>query len=249
MGVYRVRTNDEDTNTATEKSCDNPSGTVTGTLNGTITHFWLQRMWANDDSKAASEDTPRYVYVKDAYFTKSDGTQVEMIPYGKNEMSESDVYKNYCGWYPFEGKGTLNYGDMAFKYDSLDATGYKYLGITFAEATTVELTLQFWLDDTGNNINAVSIPAGTVGLYTAAIPTKDNNIFPVVDMLNMTGTSSAVSISNVSLMVNKTSTAINSVKSESRQVNSDAIYNLNGQQVGKSYKGIVISNGKKYIVR
>ena len=248
-GFYRVRTNDEDKATATENGCNNPSGTVTGTLSGTITHFWLQRMWATNESKAASEDSPRYVYVKSAYFTKSDGTQVNMIPYGKNEMSASDTYTNYCGWYPYAGKGTLNYGDMAFKYDSLDVTGYGYMGITFAEATPAELTLQFWLDDTGNNISTVSIPAGTAGLYQTAIPTKTGNIFPVIDLLNLTNASANVSISNVSLMVNKTATGINSVKTDTSNIKNGAMYKLCGQKVGDDYKGIVIKNGKKYIVK
>lgn len=249
VGAYRVRTNDEDASTATENWCNNPSGTVTGTLSGTITHFWLQRMWATTESKAASENTPRYVYVKDAYFTKSDGTQVEMIPYGKNEMNKSDTYTNYCGWYPFAGKGTLAYGDMSFKYDSLDVTGYSYIGITFATATPMELTLQFWLDDTGNNISTVTIPAGTVGLYQAAIPAKSNHIFPTVDLLNMSNVSGSVSISNVSLTVNKTVTGINPLISDGSKVKNDAIYNLNGQRVGKDYKGFVIKNGKKYIAK
>lgn len=248
-GAYRVRTNDEDANTNTENWCNNPSGTVTGTLSGAITHFWIQRMWATDVSKAASEDSPRYVYVKDAYFTQSDGTQVEMIPYGKNEMSSSDTYTNYCGWYPFAGKGTLGYGDMAFKYDSLDVTGYHYVGITFTEATPMELTLQFWLDDTGNNISTMTIPAGTTGLYETAIPTKSDNIFPVIDLLNMTQKSTSVSISNVSLMVNNTTAGINSVEQGTSELKSDKIYNISGMQVDANYKGIVIKNGKKYIAR
>lgn len=45
-------------------------------------------------------------------------------------------------------------------------------------------------------------------------------------------------------------TAINSVNVEKGTLNSDApMYNLAGQRVSKSYKGVVIQNGKKYIVK
>ena len=43
-------------------------------------------------------------------------------------------------------------------------------------------------------------------------------------------------------------TAINGVSAERLDVNAP-IYNLAGQQVNKSYKGVVIQNGKKYIVK
>jgi hypothetical protein len=47
--------------------------------------------------------------------------------------------------------------------------------------------------------------------------------------------------------LNGTTTAISSIKSNT--VDNAAIYNLAGQRVSKAYKGVVIKNGKKYIVR
>ena len=44
-----------------------------------------------------------------------------------------------------------------------------------------------------------------------------------------------------------TSTAINSVSHKVN--NSSAMYNLNGQRVGQGYKGLVIQNGKKMIIK
>ena len=43
-------------------------------------------------------------------------------------------------------------------------------------------------------------------------------------------------------------TAIDAVGSEKRAV-SNVRYNLAGQRVGASYKGVVIMNGKKYLVK
>lgn len=45
-----------------------------------------------------------------------------------------------------------------------------------------------------------------------------------------------------------TSTGIQDVKAEQKQGN-DKVYNLSGQVVGKDYKGIVIKNGKKYLMK
>ena len=47
--------------------------------------------------------------------------------------------------------------------------------------------------------------------------------------------------------LNGTTTAISSIKSNT--VDNAAIYNLAGQRVSKTYKGMVIKNGKKYIAR
>ena len=47
--------------------------------------------------------------------------------------------------------------------------------------------------------------------------------------------------------INGTTTAINSVKTKTAL--DGAIYNLAGQRVSKSYKGVVIKNGRKYIVK
>ena len=48
------------------------------------------------------------------------------------------------------------------------------------------------------------------------------------------------------LEINETTTGINAVESDRLDVNAP-IYNLAGQQVNKSFKGVVIQNGKKYI--
>ena len=42
-------------------------------------------------------------------------------------------------------------------------------------------------------------------------------------------------------------TGINEVKGNKQQ--NDAIYNIAGQRVAKDYKGLVIKNGKKYLVK
>lgn len=49
-------------------------------------------------------------------------------------------------------------------------------------------------------------------------------------------------------IVNKTAAGIDGVRAEMKSYDG-AIYNINGQRVSKSYKGVVIMNGKKYIAK
>ena len=42
------------------------------------------------------------------------------------------------------------------------------------------------------------------------------------------------------------SNAINTIETSNKPLNNGAMYNLAGQMVDKSYKGIVIQNGKKF---
>lgn len=52
----------------------------------------------------------------------------------------------------------------------------------------------------------------------------------------------------MSIIADGEATAINSVKAEAGKAN-DATYNMAGQRVNGSYKGIVIKNGKKYMIK
>ena len=48
--------------------------------------------------------------------------------------------------------------------------------------------------------------------------------------------------------INNITTGINKVETDTEDANAP-VYNLSGQRVNDSYKGIVIKNGKKYINR
>lgn len=49
-------------------------------------------------------------------------------------------------------------------------------------------------------------------------------------------------------MIDNETTGINLIENNSN-VSNNAIYNLAGQKVDASYKGIVIKNGKKYLMK
>lgn len=260
-GAYRIELNDNES-TSAEYFINNPSGVVTGTFGAAanadgnftlksneITRFWFQRMWATETSKAASEETPRYVYIAEAYFIKSDGSHVDMLPYGKNEKASDDTY-SYGMWYPYAGKCTLEEGDMAFRYDSINVTGYKYMAINFAEPTTAELTLQLWNDDSGNNIVSKTIPAGTSGDFIYALPDNATTI-PTIDLLNHSGAATFVNIDDVRLQVSST-TGINAITNNTASSSKDnAVYNMQGIRMNGNNlpSGIYIKNGKKFIAK
>jgi len=86
-----------------------------------------------------------------------------------------------------------------------------------------------------------NIEAGTT---TYTLPLTDEDI--------ATLKSEGLRISGYNMTVTKitstSTTAINNIVSSSAMKN-DAVYNLAGQKVGKDYKGIVIKNGKKIVVK
>ena len=79
---------------------------------------------------------------------------------------------------------------------------------------------------------------------------KDNNILvkydgsKITDIVN-TFQMGAMPFGIVSSF-NSATTGISSVKNDVQKKNDDKMYNLNGQVVSESYKGVVIVNGKKY---
>jgi hypothetical protein len=63
-------------------------------------------------------------------------------------------------------------------------------------------------------------------------------------------TASASAGAKLSIIYGGDATGIDTLSMDNGATNVDApIYNLAGQRVGKSYKGVVIINGKKYINR
>ena len=79
---------------------------------------------------------------------------------------------------------------------------------------------------------------------------KDNNILvkydgsKITDIVN-TFQMGAMPFGIVSSF-NSATTGISSVKNDVQKKNDGKMYNLNGQVVSESYKGVVIVNGKKY---
>src|SRR5574344_3087726 len=68
--------------------------------------------------------------------------------------------------------------------------------------------------------------------------------------LDIDAITTTTTIGDASMSVKYLADGINELNNvESKTNKSDAIYNLNGQRVGDDYKGFIIKNGKKYIVK
>ena len=84
-----------------------------------------------------------------------------------------------------------------------------------------------------------SIPAGT--LYVFAKPDETNAAAPKINWFDEDGFA-------IESPVDGMVTGIESVNASENKVNGES-YNVAGQKVGANYKGLVIKNGKKYIIK
>lgn len=146
----------------------------------------------------------------------------------------SGIEMVYYAWVP----ATDNNGDSEDEEDN-DATENAAMGIAEVNNDSSDLDYQEATKVADSDVNAFSINLPFTGNSTKGslyIATKDSE-------------SAAYAVKgtyNVSITRN-VETGVESVVMSS--VNDNAIYNVFGQKVDETYKGIVIKNGKKYIQR
>lgn len=110
--------------------------------------------------------------------------------------------------------------------------------VAFSGSVKVANSNNNWSDFRDYSIDIPELPADNYTLmltFTADAKSSDN----------IEGTAN---VKGLQITADGAATAIKSVNSNVA-ANSDAAYNLAGQRVGKDYKGIVIKNGRKYIVK
>lgn len=156
------------------------------------------------------------------------------------------------------------------EYGNILASVFEGLGdndkIVFTYTTTGELTndkgsIVGWgvgtIKSLAGNVTVTDIPATKVGDNEVTVLYKDLKpaLEDVADTYgrqginwNMWSQGNSVNTrKSVTIYKVKSSTGINSIKTADKIVNPDApLYNLAGQRVSKSYKGVVIQNGHKY---
>lgn len=132
--------------------------------------------------------------------------------------------------------------DIAMIYNSgLKSAQYKNTNLSFANnKTAIEI------EGKANEAD-FSIASDGVGAYISKV-LKTNEGETGKSTLYITITSNDLQKSNCFevAITDKTATGIYNIKSDSNATSS-TLYNLAGQQVSNSYKGIIIKNGKKYI--
>lgn len=132
--------------------------------------------------------------------------------------------------------------DIAMIYNSgLKSAQYKNTDLSFADnKTAIEI-------EGKANETDFSIASDGEGAYISKV-LKTNEGETGKSTLYITITSNDLQKSNCFevAITDKTATGIFNIKSDSNATSS-TLYNLAGQQVSNSYKGIIIKNGKKYI--
>lgn len=104
-------------------------------------------------------------------------------------------------------------------------------------------------DGTSVSTDAATLYAlSTVDGVTAFYPVKQNSAIPVKRCyLEVKGTSTKAAFYSLGTNFGET-TGISSVKNKAEKADAP-VYNLAGQAVGKGYKGLVIKNGKKFVIK
>lgn len=129
-------------------------------------------------------------------------------------------------------------GDYTFALSTLAGTvdQYNKLRGSDVDATTVGGNVYYKLSLNANN------DPGTIGFYWGAASGAafTNKAHKAYLALTREGAATAKSF-----LLDGTTTGVDNVSVQ--KIVDAPLYNISGQRVGKSYKGIVISNGKKYI--
>ena len=130
---------------------------------------------------------------------------------------------------------TFNETNQAFEYEA-NVTEDTYLTFGDAEWTS-------WNDFNGKHRFAPGEgnKEPTLGQATQLILVNDGNV-----LLKTHGTYKISVTKDLVMTVTSSTTAINGIEATAEEANTP-IYNLSGQKVTKSYKGVVIQGGKKFI--
>ena len=177
----------------------------------------------------------------------------------KPETSNVDL-KGWSGWHG-EGltvneDGTLSvefkqeWGGAAKWLGAYNASDFDYAVFELAEPAAFEVmgVVQYHeADGEGENNVSVSIPAGVTQGLLELDAARKNAIDQVAVQNAEVGT---VKVKAVYFATKDYVTAIATPTVAKPAFNENApLYNLAGQRVSKNYKGVVIQNGRKYIVK
>lgn len=181
----------------------------------------------------------------------------------------SSSYATYAAYYP------VNYAELGLKAYAVKLNEAKD-GVEFTEIPGVvpagvavllkgEADAEYALDKAagwssvstdlkasdGNSVSsdaATLYALSTVDGVTAFYPVKQNSAIPAKRCyLEVKGTSTKAAFYSLGTNFGET-TGISSVENKAEKADAP-VYNLAGQAVGKGYKGLVIKNGKKFVIK
>lgn len=162
---------------------------------------------------------------------------------------EFDLTKDWNTWnanesvaYNADGTLTFNaavWGGLAKWLGGADWSNYDELVFEFAEPTTVpvQVYVQYSEGDPGLQYHNPGVTSASITLD----PARKGN---VSQFALQSAEEASINVKSIYLTKSSAPTSVQKVE---LNVNDGAVYNLAGQKVDASYKGIVIKNGKKYI--
>lgn len=153
-----------------------------------------------------------------------------------DEDNKKVAYTEFTGVVP-EGMAVLVSGTEGQKYELTPAT--EKVGATFATDLKVS---DGTVKSDGTNFYGFTTKDGVSGFVRVA---KDVAVPQGKGYLQLTGNTAAAPVF-YSINIGGGTTGIGQVEIE-KSAENGAIYNLAGQRVDASYKGVVIKNGKKYV--
>lgn len=199
------------------------------------------------------------------YLMKATGKQTvstETVA-GVENMEINDIKTKYSKYYAHIGQKLITVvppHQVKANYKNKIVNGdFYYRGLygrkKYAEGADGQLTSTLIADSGSQKYQYISTGAGNYLKYLSAKSTLQFNgfrayfYFPKWDKdANNAIQPSSTTNAKIHIMIDNETTGINLIENNSN-VSNNAIYNLAGQKVDASYKGIVIKNGKKYLMK
>ena len=199
------------------------------------------------------------------YLMKATGKQTvstETVA-GVENMEINDIKTKYPNYYAHIGQKLITVvppHQVKANYKNKIVNGdFYYRGLygrkKYAEGADGQLTSTLIADSGSQKYQYISTGAGNYLKYLSAKSTLQFNgfrayfYFPKWDKdANNAIQPSSTTNAKIHIMIDNETTGINLIENNSN-VSNNAIYNLAGQKVDASYKGIVIKNGKKYLMK
>lgn len=199
------------------------------------------------------------------YLMKATGKQTvstETVA-GVENMEINDIKTKYHNYYAHIGQKLITVvppHQVKANYKNKIVNGdFYYRGLygrkKYAEGADGQLTSTLIADSGSQKYQYISTGAGNYLKYLSAKSTLQFNgfrayfYFPKWDKdANNAIQPSSTTNAKIHIMIDNETTGINLIENNSN-VSNNAIYNLAGQKVDASYKGIVIKNGKKYLMK
>lgn len=199
------------------------------------------------------------------YLMKATGKQTvstETVA-GVENMEINDIKTKYPKYYAHIGQKLITVvppHQVKANYKNKIVNGdFYYRGLygrkKYAEGADGQLTSTLIADSGSQKYQYISTGAGNYLKYLSAKSTLQFNgfrayfYFPKWDKdANNAIQPSSTTNAKIHIMIDNETTGINLIENNSN-VSNNAIYNLAGQKVDASYKGIVIKNGKKYLMK